>query len=144
MIYLLLFSPTDEAGRQAAIDAQRLRNAYSPRDFALIYLPLPGTDQSLWPEIATRYNLAGDHLLLTDAQLIDAVDRLRSDDDLSGTVINRTGKIVKRNAPLPGAFDEVKEANRQKFISWYLIARIDPASKPEPPLRLRPVQVRAG
>ncbi|WP_461071448.1 hypothetical protein [Spirosoma horti] len=109
VIYLLFFSPTDEAGRQAAIDAQRLRNAYSSRDFSLVYLPAPGTDQSLWPEIATRYNLAGDHLLLTDNQLIDAVERLRSDNDLSGTVINRTGKIVKRNAPLPDAFDEVKK-----------------------------------
>lgn len=109
VVYLLFFSPTDEAGRQAAIDAQRLRNAYSSRDFSLVYLPLPGTDQSLWPEIASRYNLAGDHLLLTDNQLIDAVERLRSDNDLSGTVINRTGKIVKRNAPLPGAFDEVKK-----------------------------------
>ncbi|GAB3738336.1 hypothetical protein [Spirosoma lituiforme] len=109
VIYLLFFSPTDEAGRQAAIDAQRLRNAYSSRDFSLVYLPLPGTDQSLWPEMASRYNLAGDHLLLTDNQLIDAVERLRSDDDLSGTVINRTGKIVKRNAPLPGAFEEVRK-----------------------------------
>lgn len=109
VIYLLFFSPTDEAGRQAAIDAQRLRNAYSARDFSLIYLPLPGTDQSLWPEIASRYNLAGDHLLLTDNQLLDVVERLRSDDDLSATVINRTGKIVKRNAPLPGAFEEVRK-----------------------------------
>lgn len=109
VIYLLFFSPTDEAGRQAAIDAQRLRNAYSSRDFSLVYLPLPGTDQSLWPEIASRYNLAGDHLLLTDNQLLDVVERLRSDDDLSGTVINRTGKIVKRNAPLPGAFEEVRK-----------------------------------
>ena len=109
VIYLLFFSPTDDASRQAAIDAQRLRNAYSSRDFSLVYLPLPGTDQSLWPEIASRYNLAGDHLLLTDNQLIDAVERLRSDNDLSGTVISRTGKIVKRNAPLPSAFDEVKK-----------------------------------
>jgi len=109
VIYLLFFSPTDDASRQAAIDAQRLRNAYSSRDFSLVYLPLPGTDQSLWPEIASRYNLAGDHLLLTDNQLIDAVERLRSDNDLSGTVISRTGKIVKRNAPLPGAFDDVKK-----------------------------------
>ncbi|GAB2529210.1 hypothetical protein [Spirosoma aerophilum] len=107
VIYMLLFSPTDEAGRQAAMDAQRLRNAYSARDFSLVYLPMPGADQSLWPEIAARYNLAGDHLLLTDSQLIDAIERLRSDGDLSGTVINRTGKIVKRSAPLPGNFEEV-------------------------------------
>ena len=109
VIYLLLTSPADEAGRQAAIEAQRLRNAYSPRDFALVYLPMSGTDKSLWPEMATRYNLQGDHLLLTDAQLIDAVERLRSGSDVSAAVINRTGKIVKRNAPLPGAFDEARQ-----------------------------------
>lgn len=108
VIYLLLTSPTDEAGRQAAQDAQRLRNAYSPRDFALVYVPMAGTDKSLWPELATRYNLSGDHLLLTDAQLIDAIQRFRTNDDISATIINRNGKIVKRNAPLPGAFDEAK------------------------------------
>jgi hypothetical protein len=109
VIYLLLTSPSDEAGRQAALDAQRLRNAYSSRDVALIYLPMSGTDKSLWPELATRYNLVGDHLLLTDSQLMDAVERLRPDDELSATVINRTGKIIKRNAPLPGAFEETKK-----------------------------------
>ncbi|QDK82965.1 hypothetical protein EXU85_31900 [Spirosoma sp. KCTC 42546] len=109
VIYLLMVSPSDEAGRQAALDAQRLRNTYSSRDFALIYLPVPDTDKSLWPEIATRYNLSGDHLLLTNTQLLDAVQRLRADDDMSAAIINRTGKIVKRNAPLPGAFDEVRK-----------------------------------
>ncbi|GAB2604381.1 hypothetical protein [Spirosoma areae] len=109
VIYVLLTSPANEAGRQAALDAQRLRDAYSPRNFALVYLPMPGDDKSLWPEIATRYNLSGDHLLLTDAQLMEAVERLRPDNELSATVINRTGKIVKRNAPLPGDFGEVKK-----------------------------------
>ncbi|GAB3887558.1 hypothetical protein [Spirosoma agri] len=109
VIYLLLTSPTDEAGRQAALDAQRLRNSYSSRDFALIYVPMSGTDKSLWPEMATRYNLSGDHLLLTDAQLFDAVDRLRPDNDMSATVINRVGKIEKRNAALPGDFDEARK-----------------------------------
>ncbi len=108
VIYVLLTSASDEAGRQAALDAQRLRNAYSSRDFSVVYLPIPGTDKTLWPEIATRYNLSGDHLLLTDAQLMDAIERLRPDDEISATIINRAGKIVKRNAPLPGAFEEVR------------------------------------
>ena len=109
VIYLLLTSPSDEAGRQAALDAQRLRNAYSSRDVALVYLPMSGTDKSLWPELATRYTLAGDHLLLTDSQLMDAIERLRPDNDMSAMVINRTGKIIKRNAPLPDEFEEVKK-----------------------------------
>ena len=109
VIYLLLTSPSDEAGRQAALDAQRLRNAYSSRDIALVYLPMSSTDKSLWPELATRYALAGDHLLLTDSQLMDAIERLRPDNETSATVINRMGKIIKRNAPLPDALEEVKK-----------------------------------
>ncbi len=115
VIYVLLTSASDEAGRQAAIDAQRLRNAYSSRDFAVVYLPMPGTDKTLWPEIATRNNLVGDHLLLSDEQLMDAVERLRPDGEISATLINRTGKIIKRNAPLPGAFEEVKKLVDKNF-----------------------------
>ena len=109
VIYLLVASPEDDAGRQAALDAQRLRDAYSARDFALVYVPMAGTDKSLWPEIAARYNLAGDHLLLTDSQLFDAIERFRPDSELSATLINRAGKVEKRNAPLPGAFDEARK-----------------------------------
>lgn len=108
VVYVLMISPANEAGRQAALDAQRLRNAYSPRDFALVYVPMPGNDRNLWPELASRYNLSGDHLLLTDSQLMDATDRFRANNEISAMVINRTGKIVKRNAPLPGAFEEAK------------------------------------
>ena len=107
VIYLLLTSPGDEAGRQAALDAQRLRNNYSPRDFALVYVPMPDNDKNFWPEFATRRNLSGDHLLLTDNQLMDAIGRFRANNEISATVINRTGKIVKRNAPLPGALEEI-------------------------------------
>ncbi len=109
VVYLLLMSATDEAGRQAALDAQRLRSVYSSRDLALVYLPLPGTDKSLWPELATRYNLSGDHLLLVDDQLLSVLMRLRSDSELAATVINRTGKVVKRNAPLPDEFEELRK-----------------------------------
>ncbi|SOD95586.1 hypothetical protein [Spirosoma fluviale] len=110
VIYVLLFSPSDEAGRQVALDAQRLRSAYSPRDFALIYIPMPSSDMALFPEQATRYNLYGDHLLLTEVQLMDAVERFRPDNETSATILNRTGKIIKRNAPLPGAFEEARNS----------------------------------
>ncbi|WP_018617709.1 hypothetical protein [Spirosoma luteum] len=106
VIYLLLTSPGNEAGRQAALDAQRLRNTYSLRDFALVYVPMPDNDKALWPELATRYNLSGDHVLLTENQLMDAVSRFRANDEISAMVINRTGKVIKRNAPLPGALEE--------------------------------------
>lgn len=115
VIYVLLLSPGDEAGRQAALDAQRLRSAYNPRDFALVYVPVPVSDKSLWPEIATRYNLSGDHLLLTDDQINDVADRFRADSELSAMVIGRTGKTAKRNAPLPGALDDVRKVIDKAF-----------------------------
>lgn len=108
LIYVLLTTPDTEAGRQAALDAQRLRDAYSARDMALIYLPDTSTNPALWPELATRNKLEGDHLLLTGDQLADVASRLRSGDGVSGTLISRVGKIIKRNAPLPGAFEEAK------------------------------------
>ena len=108
VIYLLLTSSADEAGRQTALDAQRLRNLYSPRDFALVYVPMP-TEIQLWPELATRYNLAGDHLLLTEDQFMDVAGRFRTDGGQSAMVIGRTGKTIKRNAPLPNDFEEARK-----------------------------------
>ncbi|GAB3642887.1 hypothetical protein GCM10027423_35230 [Spirosoma arcticum] len=109
VIYLLLTSASLDDGRQAALDAQRLRSTYRNRDFALVYLPVLNNDPVLWAEFATKNNLAGDHLLFTELQLMDVAQRLRPQGEVSATVINRLGKIVKRNAPLPGAFEEVRK-----------------------------------
>ena len=109
VIYVLLTSASSDGERQAALDAQQLRNTYRSRDFALVYLPVLNTEPTLWAEFAAKNNLVGDHLLLTGSQLMSVLMRLRSTDGLSATVINRVGKIVKRNAPLPGAFEEVRK-----------------------------------
>lgn len=109
IVYVLLTSPDEEAGRQAALDAQRLRSTYRSRDLALLYVPMPGSVPNLWVEFSTKNNLVGDHLLLTTEQLSDILQRLRPDDLISAAVISRTGKIVKRNAPMPGAFGEARK-----------------------------------
>jgi hypothetical protein len=109
IIYVLLTSTSSDGERQAALDAQRLRSAYRSQDFALVYLPVLNADPALWAEFATKNNLAGDHLLFTELQLMDVAQRLRPQGEVSATVINRVGKIVKRNAPLPGAFEEVRK-----------------------------------
>ena len=115
VIYVLLTSVASDGERQAALDAQRLRSAYRSRDFALIYLPVVGTDPTLWAEFAARNNLVGDHLLLTGSQLMSVLTQLRATDGLSATVINRVGKIVKRNAPLPGALEEMRKVVEKTF-----------------------------
>ncbi len=109
VIYVVMTSLDSEAGRQVALDAQRLRNAYRSRDFALVYLPNVGEEANLWAEFSAKHQLAGDHLLTTLTQLEDIISRLRSFSEQSSTVINRAGKITKRNAPLPGAFEEVRK-----------------------------------
>ena len=115
VIYVLMTSPTTDAGRQAAIEAQRLRNQYRARDFALVYVPMPNTEKTLWPEISTRYNLSGDHVLATEGQFSDIIEQLRPEEEISATVINRTGKIVKRNAPLPGESEELQKILDKSF-----------------------------
>lgn len=109
VIYVLLTSATDEAGRQAALDGQRLRNVYANNDMAVVYLLSADTESQLWVEFAAKNNLYGDHLLLTNEQLSEVLSQLRPDDNLSATIIDRAGKIKKRNAPLPGAFEEVRK-----------------------------------
>ncbi len=111
VVYVLFTSNESEAGRQASLDAQRLRNTYDARDLTLVYLPMLTSDeQPVWVEAAARDKLVGDHLLLSSSQLDDIAGRLRYDDLPSATIINRTGKIIKRNAPLPADLDEARKA----------------------------------
>ena len=109
VIYVLLTTATEEGGRQAALDAQRLRNAYNSNDLAIIYLPVTDTESNLWSEFATKTNLYGDHLLLTAGQLSDVMSQLRPVDNLAAVVIDRAGKIKKRNAPLPSNIEESRK-----------------------------------
>jgi len=110
VIYVLVADAADEAGRQAALDAQRLRNAYSSTELAIVYLPIINAGAGLWPEFAAKTNLYGDHLLLTSEQLSDVLSRLRPDNNLSAVIIDRAGKVKKRNALLPGDYEEVRKA----------------------------------
>lgn len=111
VVYVLFTSNESEAGRQASLDAQRLRNTYDARDLTIVYLPMLTSDeQPVWVEAAVRDKLVGDHLLLSSSQLDDIAGRLRYDDLPSATIINRTGKIIKRNAPLPADLDEARKA----------------------------------
>jgi hypothetical protein len=111
VVYVLFTSNESEAGRQASLDAQRLRNTYDARDLTIVYLPILTSDeQPVWVEAAARDKLIGDHLLLSSSQLDDVASRLRYDDLPSATIINRTGKIIKRNAPLPADLDEARKA----------------------------------
>jgi len=110
LVYVLLISAAEEAGRQAALDAQRLRNIYGSTDIAIVYLPIIDTETNLWPEFAAKTNLYGDHLLMPYAQLSDVLNRLRPDMNFSATIIDRVGKVRKRNAPLPGEYEEIRKA----------------------------------
>ncbi|MFD2572577.1 hypothetical protein ACFSUS_18200 [Spirosoma soli] len=109
VIYVLMTSPDSEGERQAALDAQRLRNTFGSRNFALVYLPNIANDAQRWAEFCVKNRLEGDHLITTLAQLGGIVDYLRPNGEISATIINRVGKIAKRNAPLPDALEEIKK-----------------------------------
>lgn len=109
VLYVLMTDPNSDAGRQAAVDAQRLRDVYRSRDVALIYLPIIRDDARLWTELGARYQLSGEHLLVSEDQLGDLFTYLRPVEGIAAAVVSRTGKVVKRNAPLPGAFAELRK-----------------------------------
>ena len=95
--------------RSAAL-AQRLRDTYQSDELSLLYIGLPNEDPKLREEYIIRNNLKGDHLLLTAEQY----ETLGFDGIGGGVLLNRSGKVVKRNLPLPDQFDELtKQIQKQ-------------------------------
>lgn len=117
VIYLLAWDPNEELGRQMAIEAQRLKAMYNPRDFALLYVaPAEDGMKRFVPEFMARYKLQGDHLLMTNTQYESAMIELQSISTTTAAIISPTGKFVKRNAPLPDKPAEI-DALLKKAVS---------------------------
>ncbi len=112
LVYTVLWSPSNENSLKAVAQAQRLRDTYPPNDLALLFIamPMPNDDSKLREEYIIRNNLKGDHLLLT----IDQYDTLGFDSFGGAVLLDRSGKVVKRNVPLPDQPDELnKQIQRQ-------------------------------
>ena len=108
--YLLLWSSGDDAGRQAAIDAQRLRDIFNSRDFTLLYVSVSDdSSKDFIPEFIVRNQLKGDHLIISEEQVISIISYLQAINSTEATLIGPTGKIIKRGAPLPNQPDEIQK-----------------------------------
>jgi len=110
LVYVILWSPNNENSLKTIGQAQRLRDTYPPNDLALLYIAMPNDNATLREEYIIRNNLKGDHLLLTT----DQYDTLGFDSFSGAVLLDRSGKVVKRNVPLPDQFDELnKQIQRQ-------------------------------
>lgn len=108
--YLLLWDAGEEGGRQAALDAQRLRDVFSSRDFALLYVSVAeASNQAFIPEFIVRHQLKGDHLLLSGEQFANILSFIQAVDTTEATLISPSGKIIKRGAQLPNQPDEIQK-----------------------------------
>ncbi len=108
VVYVLAYDPTDEAGQQAALSAQRIGEVFRARDMALLYVNAPNAIIPAFQEFAAKHKLTGDHLVLTTDQWQAIAGRLQPEAMPFTAVIGRTGKTIKTNAPLPDKFDEVR------------------------------------
>ena len=108
VVYVLAYDPTDEAGRQAALNAQRLGDVFRARDMVVLYLNAPEANAPAFREFAVKHKLTGDHLFLTASQWDTVLPKLRPTDLPAAFVTERTGKINTRNAPLPDKLPEVR------------------------------------
>ena len=102
------YDPTDEAGRQAALNAQRLGDVFRARDMAVLYLNAPEAGAAAFREFSVKHKLTGDHLFLTTSQWDTVLPKLRPTELPAAFIIERTGKINTRNAPLPNKLPEVR------------------------------------
>lgn len=110
LVYALLWSPNNENSLKAIAQAQRLLDTYQTDELTLLFLAMPTDDSKLREEYIIRNNIKGDHLLLTT----DQYDTLGFDSFNGAVLLDRSGKVVKRNVPLPDQFDELnKQIQRQ-------------------------------
>ena len=108
VVYVLTYDPTDEAGRQAALNVQRLGDVFRARDMAVLYLNAPEAGAAAFREFSVKHKLTGDHLFLTTSQWDTVLPKLRPTELPAAFIIERTGKINTRNAPLPNKLPEVR------------------------------------
>lgn len=105
LVYVLFWSPNDDTSLRSIALAQRLRDTYSPGELTLLYIGLPNEEPKLREEYIVRNNIKGDHLLLTAEQY----ETLGFNNLNGGTLLDRSGSVVKRNLPLPDQFDELNK-----------------------------------
>ncbi|MEZ0483211.1 hypothetical protein [Fibrella aquatica] len=115
VIYVVLWSPTNEEGRQLARDAQRLRDVFPARDFTLLYVSLNDDDDKLWVESMVRNRLRGEHIRLSETQTYSVVSTLNLEEASPVRLISPQGKLLKKGALTPDKFDQLVDQIRAQL-----------------------------
>ncbi len=113
VVYVVVWSPGDAAGRQVALDAQRLREPFHPRDVALVYVCADGADEAAWREYIVRNRLKGDHIYLNTNQRTDGLNQLPDYEGYATFLVDQRGKVQRKPAPFPNDWDKLLETIRK-------------------------------
>lgn len=109
VIYVVLWSPDNEAGRQLARESQRLRDVFSPNDLTILYVSPNDANERLWLESVVCNRLKGDHIRLTESQTYSVGATLGLDGQSPVRLFTTQGKLNRKEAPLPDKFDQLVE-----------------------------------
>lgn len=109
LVYILFWSPSDEAAIRSATLAQRLRDLYPASQLSVLYVALPDDDYRGTAEYIVRQNLKGDHILPTLSQYEMLPARYGYSADARALLLDRTGKVIKSNMPLPDDFENLNK-----------------------------------
>ncbi|WP_375447089.1 hypothetical protein [uncultured Fibrella sp.] len=107
VVYVVLWAPKSEPERQLARDAQRLRDAFLPRDLTILYVSTNDEDETLWLESIVRNRLKGEHIRLSETQTYSVFNTLNLSDMSPVRLYTPQGKLVKKEATLPDKFDQL-------------------------------------
>ncbi|MBO0952027.1 hypothetical protein [Fibrella forsythiae] len=109
VIYVVLWGPGSETGRQLARDAQRLRDVFLPQDLTILYISTNDADEKLWLESIVRNRLKGEHIRLSESQTYSVFNTLNLSDPSPVRIILPQGKLFRKEALLPDKFDQLVE-----------------------------------
>ncbi len=107
VIYVVLWAPDNELGKQLARDTQRLRDAFAPRDLTLLYVSTNDDDDKLWLESIVRNRLKGEHIRLSEAQTNAAFNTLNLNEASPVRLFTPQGKPFRKQTLTPDKFDEL-------------------------------------
>ena len=107
VVYVVLWAPKSDPERQLARDAQRLRDAFVPRDLTILYVSTNDEDEMLWLESVVRNRLKGEHIRLSETQTYSIFNALNLSDTSPARLYTPQGKLVKKEATLPDKFDQL-------------------------------------
>ncbi len=108
VLYMVLWSATDEAGQQLAREAQPLRDVFGPRDLTTLYVSLgDDNDDKRWLETIVRNRLRGEHVRLSNEQANASDTYLNLENPLPVRLFGPQGKLYRKEPATPNEFSKL-------------------------------------